>query len=262
MHKISTEICKIIEENIARYLPHVTSGDLEKDGAIFYMNGNNGTEFDWYVNDRLPSFMVFYDDKENMGAAKLLLSCHGEVELYLYGEQGKKLVQEVHTHLEADEGELLAYAAMLKTAADDNRIWGGDLAELDTCTPVDPALLEAFRAQEENYSAMKNRRDILNLFAIVSKKITQEGWKVGYMERSDPHNSNDSGWFYAAGIEEEDYFSNPENMELVCVGNVWQELDPDIFQHIDMPIGSRLIRVSEKEFEPDQNNKAICAVRR
>lgn len=32
------------------------------------MNGKNGTEFDWFVNEHLPSFMVFYDNEEKLGA--------------------------------------------------------------------------------------------------------------------------------------------------------------------------------------------------
>ena len=73
MNKIVKEIQKIMAQNMAFYLPHVKKSDLEKNGAVFYMNGNNGTEFDWYVNDRLPAFMVFYNDADNLGAAKLML---------------------------------------------------------------------------------------------------------------------------------------------------------------------------------------------
>ena len=60
MNRILNEIRKIIDKNMALYLPHVKSSDLENDGAIFYMNVQNGTEFDWFINDRFPFFMVFY----------------------------------------------------------------------------------------------------------------------------------------------------------------------------------------------------------
>ena len=39
--------------------------DLEKDGAIFYMNGKNGTAFDWYFNDHFPAFFIFYVYSDN-----------------------------------------------------------------------------------------------------------------------------------------------------------------------------------------------------
>lgn len=38
MNRILNEIRKIIDKNIALYLPHVANGDLENGGAIFYMN--------------------------------------------------------------------------------------------------------------------------------------------------------------------------------------------------------------------------------
>ena len=97
MNRILTEIKRTINENMAAYLPHVKNSDLEKDGAVFYMNGRDGTEFDWHVNDKLCPFMVFYNDKDNLGAAKLLLYCNGEADLYLYDDKGKELIQTVHT---------------------------------------------------------------------------------------------------------------------------------------------------------------------
>ncbi len=53
VNRILCEIKKIVDKDMALYLPHVKSSELEDGGAVFYMNGQNGTEFDWYVNDRL-----------------------------------------------------------------------------------------------------------------------------------------------------------------------------------------------------------------
>ena len=46
-------------------LPEVSSDVLEENGKVYYMNGKNGTEFDWFVNNHLPTFMVFYNDEKN-----------------------------------------------------------------------------------------------------------------------------------------------------------------------------------------------------
>ena len=70
MNQTLRELRAIADRERARFLPEVTDQDLEKSGALFYMNGQNGTEFDWYVNDRLPSFMVFYNDKANLGGSQ------------------------------------------------------------------------------------------------------------------------------------------------------------------------------------------------
>ena len=41
----------------------------ELDGKIYYMNGNDGTDFDWKCNGRTCEFMVFNDNE--MGYIKL-----------------------------------------------------------------------------------------------------------------------------------------------------------------------------------------------
>ena len=50
MNKILTEIKKIAQENIKKYLPKVSNKDLEENGKIYYMNDKNGSTFDYYVN--------------------------------------------------------------------------------------------------------------------------------------------------------------------------------------------------------------------
>ena len=52
MNRILNEIKEIIKQNLNKYLPEVKPIDLEENGTVFYMNGKNGTEFDWYVNGR------------------------------------------------------------------------------------------------------------------------------------------------------------------------------------------------------------------
>lgn len=78
MHHILIAIKEIIDSNLKLYLPHVASDHLENNGAVYYMNGKDGTEFDWYINEKFPPFMVFYNDKANLGAVKLLLYKDGE----------------------------------------------------------------------------------------------------------------------------------------------------------------------------------------
>ena len=123
MHRILEQVCAIAERERAEWLPEVTPQQLEQDGAVFYMNSQNGTEFDWYVNDRLPSFMVFYNDEANLGAVKLHLNRNGTVSVYLYGEQGARLQKQETLPAEYTEEELLGLAVQLRQAADDQRRW-------------------------------------------------------------------------------------------------------------------------------------------
>lgn len=262
MHQILNQIKEIINSNIKLYLPDVKKSDLEDDGAIYYMNGKNGTEFEWYVNDKLPPFMVFYNDKENLGAVKLLLYRDGALALYIYGENGKKLLQEVSAKLDVAAADLFELAVILKNEADERRLFGADIESIRTDIAADDGQITAFKANEETYGAMKNRKMILGLYACVSKKITREGWKVGYMERREPADENDSGWSFLAGNESDEYTKDVRNIELAQVGAVWQQFDQDIFRYIDMPAGTRLIRVSPEAFETDHNDKEIYTVKR
>jgi len=262
MNRILMKVKEIIHSNIELYLPYVKSSDLENHGEIYYMNGKDGTEFDWYVNDKLPPFMVFYNDEANLGALKLLLYKDGGIAVYLYGEKGKKLIQQVHTNIDASEADLFKLAVILRNAADDKNIWGAGIESINTDMEPGDERIREFKENEKNYKALKNRKLILNLGAYVSKKITEEGWKVGYMERNEPYNEKDSGWAFFAGNESKKYTSDYRNIELMSVGAVWQQFDPDIFKYIDMPIGTRLIRISPEAFEVDKNNKKIYMAKR
>ena len=262
MNRILNKIKEIIDSNMKLYLPHVKTSDLENDGAIYYMNGKDGTEFEWYVNDKLPPFMVFYNDEANLGAIKLLLYNDGGIVVYIYDEKGKKLIQEVDTHLDVNETDIFELAVILRNAADDNKIWDADIQSINTDIKLNDEKLNEFKENKKYYTAMKNRKIILNLKSYVSKKITEEGWKVGYMERNEPYNEQDSGWFFFAGNEDDEYTSDAGNIELIYVGNVWQQLDSDIFKYIDMPVGTKLIRISSDTFEIDKNDKPIYMVKR
>ena len=88
MNKIFAQVQEYMHKALDEKLPSLKKSDLEKDGAVFYMNGTNGTEFDWYVNDHLPCFFIFYNDKENLGAVKATLYTDGGLSVYVYGDRG------------------------------------------------------------------------------------------------------------------------------------------------------------------------------
>ena len=262
MNSILSEIKKIIEKNMDLYLPHIKNSALEDNGAVFYMNGRDGTEFDWYVNNKLPPFMVFYYDEKHMGAAKLMLYKDNTVMLCLYEDDGNKLLKEIHTRLESGEADLLELAVILRNEADDRGIWNADIEKLNTDIRAGDAKINQFLDNRKNYEEIRNILKIMNLKALVSKKIAEEGWKVGFMERYEPHNEMDSGWAFFAGDEDVSYNTDVNNILLADVGYVCQSFDPDIFKYVGMPIGTKLIRTSPDTFEVDTNEKRIFMVKR
>ena len=261
MNRILNEIKEIIKQNINEYLPEVKSSDLEENGTVYYMNGKNGTEFDWYVNEHLHSFMVFYNDKQNLGAAKLLIYTNGEVVLYIYGDKGNKTIKEVQTSIKVTENELFNLAVILRSEADEKSVWDASIDKINTDVEITEEQITKFQDTEQYMEPTKNRMKLLNQTAYLSKKILEESWKVGYMYRAEPVNENDSGWSFLAGNEDDEYYNDYKNIALVSVQEVYQ-LDPDIWNYIDNPVGTELIRISSNEFEIDKRDKEIYMEKR
>ncbi len=261
MNRILNEIKQIIKQNISEYLSEVLLSDLEENGAVYYMNGKNGTEFDWYVNEHLPSFMVFYNDEQNLGAVKLLIHNDGRIALYIYGDRGNKIIKEVQASIEVAENELFNLAVILKNEADDKSIWDGSIDKINTDIEINDEKITEFKDSEKYMEPTKNRMKLFNQTAYLSKKILKEDWKVGYMRRDKPVNENDSGWSFCAGNEDDEYYNDYKNIALVSVYEVYQ-IDPDILNYISNPVGTELIRISSNEFEIDKNDKEIFMEKR
>ena len=117
MNEILNEIRRLIRESRTMYLPHVKAEALEENGAVYYMNGKNGTEFDWYVNGKVSDFFVFYKDENNLGAVKLTLYRDGGVLVYIYDEHGRNLIKEIKTYVEASTEEIFTFAVLLRNVS-------------------------------------------------------------------------------------------------------------------------------------------------
>ncbi|MBP3801263.1 MAG: DUF2185 domain-containing protein [Clostridia bacterium] len=261
MNKILSEIKKIAKENISKYLPDVKMGDLEENGMIYYMNGNNGTEFDWHVNGKISSFMAFYNDKKNLGAIKLTINTDSSLEIYIYGAKGEKLVKEEKTTIDVSEDEIFKLAVILKNQADDKKIWDASIEKINSDIEPTEDEINEFIDSEKNFSDIKKRMKYFNLSACVSKKIIEEGWKVGYMRRDEPLNESDSGWVFMAGNEEQEYVDDYKNLGLLSIFEIYK-IDPDIWNYIDNPVGTSFIRISSNKFELDTNEKEIYTEKR
>lgn len=256
MNKTIINIKEIINNSIKEYLPNVKNKDLEDNGAIYYMNGNNGTEFDWYVNEKLSNFMVFYNDKDNLGAVKLIVHNDCNIYLYIYDERGKHLFKEIKDTIDIKRDELLKLAIIFKNEADEKRIFDSDIEKINIDYNVTKEMVDEFKSHESYYDNIKKRKELLNKMAYVSKKITDENYKVGYMHREESLNIDDSGWSFVAGDESEDYINDSNNIVLLKLYDVIL-LDPDIEEYLEYGLGTKLIRVSKNEFEIDNKEKEI-----
>lgn len=89
MRKATSEIKEVINfvNKVRKNYPQITDDLLCEDGAIYYMNANDGTEFDWEVNDRLCEFYLFYKENE-YGFLKVLVNSDNTIDGYVYLEKG------------------------------------------------------------------------------------------------------------------------------------------------------------------------------
>lgn len=251
MDRTLENIKRIIAESIKEHLTDVSVNELEGNGSLYYMNGQNGTSFDWHVNDRLSSFMSFYDDKENLGAAKANVYKGGVVALNLYGAHGKEMVHQAEIPLSATEADLLRLAVLLKRNADDKDLFDVSIEEIDTDNEPKAEEVATFLEERKNHEAMIKRRELLTQKACVSRMIVDEGCQVGYMVREEPHAEEDSGWAFYGGEEDEEYVSDPNNFIISTIFPV-VSADPVVEDYLERPVGSKLIRVSSDKFEEDE----------
>ncbi len=256
MHKILNEIQTKIQNAIKENMPELSLDALEENGKVFYMNGKNGTEYDWFVNGHLPSFMVFYDDENNLGAAKATVYDDGGINIYLFDENGDHLAKEVQTGLDIDEADLLKLAVCLRRNADDKKIWDAAIDGIESDELPDEDTIAEFLDHRKYCEPSIRRKEIMGKLCVVSKKVTREGWKVGFMLREELQDDEDSGWQFFAGDEDDDYINDVDHVELCKVYSI-AGIDPAVMNHIDSPVGTRLIRKSSGEFEEDKNQPAF-----
>ena len=124
-------INKVIEyiKKAREMFPEVTDDMLYGNGAIYYMNGNDGTEFDWKENSRCCEFCMFYKESE-MGFIKVFVSRNDTIKGYAYGDNGNgKPIKLNHTCLDA--GSSIYLASLLYKEADERGIYNEDISKIN-----------------------------------------------------------------------------------------------------------------------------------
>lgn len=88
----------LMNKYIEEYHIDVSRLLTEKGSYIFYMNGNDGTDFDYLCNDRVCEFGCFYSSSQ-MYAIKCFVCKSGSIEFIIYDEENPQeiLGKEVET---------------------------------------------------------------------------------------------------------------------------------------------------------------------
>lgn len=82
---------------------------------------------------------------------------------------------------------------------------------------------------------------------IATDRITVDGALVGYMYRESPLNSNDSGWRFFAGDENDAYMSD-SSLHGVYDLNTIVNYDPDILPYLELAVGTECERNEQGKF--------------
>jgi len=191
-----------------------------------------------------------------LGAVKATLYNNGALLIYVYGDRGKTIVQTIESKLDVTKETVLSLATLLRNEADDKRVWDENIENI--CTDFEPTAdkIQEFCSHNHYYDDMKERKNLLSKTAYMSKKVMDEGWKIGYMRRDEAINEYDSGWSFMAGNESDEYYEDYRNISLMSIHEVIQ-YDSAVWKHITSPVGTSLIRISSDEFEVDDNTKEI-----
>ena len=130
---------KTVFVDIRKKYPFITDDDLDKNGAIYYMNGNDGTDFDWNANDCTSEFYMYH--KNEIGFIKLYVNKNDTYTAYVYPNGEMSAVETVRGNLE--KGDSLYLAALLYRKADSEYIYDDIIEEIDfTYEPKEWEMLE------------------------------------------------------------------------------------------------------------------------
>ena len=121
------EKVKSVFVDIRNKYPLITDEDLHSNGAIFYMNGNDGTDFDWNANDRCCEFYMFHSNE--IGFVKLFVNKGDTYTAYVYPNGEMNAMETVRGDL--NEGDSLYLATLLYRKADREYIYDAVIDEID-----------------------------------------------------------------------------------------------------------------------------------
>ena len=144
--EIIKEVENFFAEIRAKY-PNITDEMLDSQGAIYYMNGNDGTDFDWNANQRCCEFYMFH--KNEKGFIKVHVYVDDEMEAYVYPNGEMNPAEELKSWL--GKGDALYLATLLYKMADKEYIYDEIITEIDfSYEPKEWELQEMNEAYEEN----------------------------------------------------------------------------------------------------------------
>ena len=231
MNDTINKIIKIIHSEININLPNVNLSDLEENGKVYYINGQNGTLFDYYMNEKISDFMCFYKDG-TCGIIKLRINKDGSSHIYLYnyGEKLPFIDKDILNQFTKDE--VFNLAIILNKVMDEKGIFDKSINDYDFNIEINNKDMDEFL----NYSN-NNDTDIYGGF-IISKNVLK-GIPVGYTYREEDNKKELNGWTIYSINDNDEYVSNLDNFEIVSEDTI-KKYCPKLLDIFNAPYGTDL----------------------
>ena len=118
---------KDVFAEIREKYPLIVDEDLHSNGAIFYMNGNDGTDFDWNANDHTSEFYMYHENE--IGFIKLYVNKGDTYTAYVFPNGEMSSTETIRGNLSKGDG--LYLAALLYRKADREYIYDAIIDEID-----------------------------------------------------------------------------------------------------------------------------------
>lgn len=127
-NRVKQQVLDYIRDNIRDRFPEITDDMLLENGVVYYMNGNDGTGFDFNVNDRTCEFMSFYNSSD-YGFFKVYVTRSGLIYGYAYLEDGHgEAIRLEPKHVGEEEAK--EFARALQLYADNLKKWDCNIEDI------------------------------------------------------------------------------------------------------------------------------------
>ena len=125
-YEFKREIERIFKVARSMY-PNITDDMLDTNGAIYYMNGNDSTPFDWNCNNRLCEFYVFH--KNEMGFIKAFVKRNNTIDVFIYEDGGMSPTYKFCEEMENLKAS--SFANLMNYIADEENMYDRPIDELN-----------------------------------------------------------------------------------------------------------------------------------
>lgn len=250
MNNTIKKINEIIKSELKNDMPNIETSELEEEGKIYYMNGNNGTLFDYNVNEKLPDFMCFYKDG-TCGIIKLRINKDASAHIYLYnyGEMSPFLDKDLPNQFSKDE--IFDLAIILNKIMDENGIFDKSANDYNTDIVITNIEKEHFLNEcnkiNDNISREKLDTEVSARYGgfMISKNVLK-GIPVRYSYREKSSISELNGWTIYSANDDDEYVSNSNNFQIVGIETI-MKVCPNLLGIFDAPYGTDLCWMYEKK---------------